>query len=139
MVHKITLMEAYLIETARKAGVSNEEMLSKAEQQDLESLNNLHENFDFTELYPLVGKEGNVFKEILEEGYKIKFLTFPGLVNLLKLKFDKVKDKDFIVEEFSIKELQLTELEIENLKTWISTNWKVEEVGKGLEIKRVRR
>ena len=137
MVHKITLMEAYLIETARKAGVSNEEMLSKAERDDLSSLNKLHKSFDFTELSSLANK-GNIFKAVLEEGYKIKFLTFPGLVNLLKLKFNKIEGEDFIIEEFSIKKLQLTRVEIENLKTLISTNWKVEEREKGLKIKPVQ-
>ncbi len=137
MVHKITLMEAYLIETARKAGVSNEEILSKAERDDLSSLNKLHKSFDFTELSSLANK-GNIFKAVLEEGYKIKFLTFPGLVNLLKLKFNKIEGEDFIIEEFSIKELQLTRVEIENLKTLISTNWKVEEREKGLKIKPVQ-
>lgn len=135
MVHKITLMEAYLIEIARNAGVSNEALLLKAEQQDLESFNHLHESFDFAELYPLASTEGNVFKKVLQDGYKIKFLTFPGLVNLLKLKFNKIKDKDFTVEEFNIKELRLTKAETEDLKTWISVNWMVEEKEKGLEIK----
>ncbi len=130
-------MEAYLIETARKAGVSNEEILSKAERDDLSSLNKLHKSFDFTELSSLANK-GNIFKAVLEEGYKIKFLTFPGLVNLLKLKFNKIEGEDFIIEEFSIKELQLTRVEIENLKTLISTNWKVEEREKGLKIKPVQ-
>ena len=128
-------MEAYLIEIARNAGVSNEALLLKAEQQDLESLNHLHESFDFAELHPLASTEGNVFKKVLQDGYKIKFLTFPGLVNLLKLKFNKIKDKDFTVEEFNIKELRLTKAETEDLKTWLSVNWMVEEKEKGLEIK----
>lgn len=134
MVHKITLMEAYLIETARKAGVSNEEILSKAERDDLSSLNKLHKSFDFTELSSLANK-GNIFKAVLEEGYKIKFLTFPGLVNLLKLKFNKIEGEDFIQNENFISNLQVKDEELMEIKTFLSDNWVIVEQNEGIQIK----
>lgn len=134
MVHKITLMEAYLIETARKAGVSNEEMLLKAERDELSSLNKLHKSFDFTELSSLANK-GNIFKAILEEGYKIKFLTYPGLVNLLKLKFNKIEGEDFIQNENFISNLQVKDEELMEIKTFLSDNWVIVEQNEGIQIK----
>lgn len=134
MVHKITLMEAYLIETARKAGVSNEEMLLKAERDELSSLNKLHKSFDFTELSSLANK-GNIFKAVLEEGYKIKFLTFPGLVNLLKLKFNKIEGEDFIQNENFISNLQVKDEELMEIKTFLSDNWVIVEQNEGIQIK----
>lgn len=134
MVHKITLMEAYLIETARKAGVSNEEILLKAERAELSSLNKLHKSFDFTELSSLANK-GNIFKAVLEEGYKIKFLTFPGLVNLLKLKFNKIEGEDFIQNENFISNLQVKDEELMEIKTFLSDNWVIVEQNEGIQIK----
>lgn len=134
MVHKITLMEAYLIETARKAGVSNEEILLKAERAELSSLNKLHKSFDFTELSSLANK-GNIFKAILEEGYKIKFLTYPGLVNLLKLKFNKIEGEDFIQNENFISNLQVKDEELMEIKTFLSDNWVIVEQNEGIQIK----
>lgn len=134
MVHKITLMESYLIETARKAGVSNEEILLKAERAELSSLNKLHKSFDFTELSSLANK-GNIFKAVLEEGYKIKFLTFPGLVNLLKLKFNKIEGEDFIQNENFISNLQVKDEELMEIKTFLSDNWVIVEQNEGIQIK----
>jgi len=131
LIQKITLMEAYLIETLRSEKISDEEILEKTENRQAESFRHLHEKFDFTNLYLLADR----LESILKNGYQITFVTFPGLVNLIQLKYDKVKDEDFKAEQCTITGLQLAEAETEDLKTWLSPNWRVEKGQEGIAVK----
>src|SRR5699024_7974168 len=82
----------------------------------------VHDTFDFTLLHELADE----IDAILDEGYEVSFLTFKGLYSLLELKFNKEKDVDYDVEEFTISRLQLTEAEITTLKQLVSANWEIE-------------
>src|SRR5690625_5210386 len=83
-LNKITLMEAYLIETIRSHGVSNDYLLTQVEQEDISEWEELNTNFDFNGLITLRNQNPSAFEDIINEGYSIKFLTFNGLQNLLK-------------------------------------------------------
>src|SRR5690625_85261 len=104
-LNKITLMEAYLIETIRSHGVSNDYLLTQVEQEDISEWEELNTNFDFNGLITLRNQNPSAFEDIINEGYSIKFLTFNGLQNLLKLKFNKQSGKDFIIGEKGINHL----------------------------------
>jgi len=134
-LEKVTLMEAYVIETIRHAGFTNKEMMIKIENRQLDDFQKLDESLDFTVLYSLV--ENNWLKSILEDGYTITFLTFPGLINLLKLKYNKHRDKDFDVSDFVISKLQLNKEQMADLETWLSANWKIKKEKEGIGIKPV--
>lgn len=119
-LQKINLMEAYLIETLRSKGITNQEILAKIEQGSVEGWKDLHEHFDFHELLKLNYDD---LKPILTEGYKIKYITFNGMQNLIKLKFGKVKDNDYQLSEKGINNLNLSEEQANTLAQMISPNW----------------
>ena len=107
----------------------------KIENRQLDDFQKLDESLDFTVLYSLA--ENNRLKSILEDGYTITFLTFPGLINLLKLKYNKHRDKDFDVCDFVISKLQLNKEQMADLETWLSANWKIKKEKEGIGIKPV--
>jgi len=128
---QITLMDAYVIEILRSNGVTNEEIIKATEEKQLENFKEINENFDYTSLYPL--KED--LRPILEKGYQVKFLTMPGLMNLLKMKHNKEKEKDYELQETSLINLSLTREEREAIEKWLSPNWIIEELNGRYTIK----
>ena len=86
---KITLMEAYMIETLRSNGISNMELLTQLEQGDSSSWERINPNYNYGELISLYQQDKNAFTSILAEGYQVKFITIRGLQGLLELKFKK--------------------------------------------------
>lgn len=126
-VHKISLMDAYLIETLRKNGISNEEILAKLKTGNVESWQKFHEQFDFNDLLMLANKDIDQFQKILDQGYQVKFITFNGLKNLLRMRFSKVPDRDYELTEKGIKNLHLNQKQLASLKQMLSGNWVLEE------------
>lgn len=122
MTEKITLMEAYLIEHLRQANIADDTIKERVKAKEAASFAYVHDTFDFTLLHELADE----IDAILDEGYEVRFLTFKGLYSLLELKFNKEKDVDYDVEEFTISRLQLTEAEITTLKQLVSANWEIE-------------
>jgi|SRR5690625_2129294 len=123
MVHKITLMEAYLIETLLKKDIPKEVIITTIQNERAEDFQHLHDQFDFTELYQIV----DILEPILEEGYQIKFLTLPGLINMLQLKLKKEENVDYNRDGNVISKLKLDEREKEILQTFLSPNWTMKE------------
>ncbi|MEH7383475.1 hypothetical protein V7138_23660 [Bacillus sp. JJ1533] len=122
-LQKITLMDAYMIETLRSNGISNQEILTQIKQGNVDVWKDLHEHFDFNDLLKFAEEDINSFQSILLDGYKVKYVTFKGLQNLIKLRFGKEKDKDYQLTETSIENLKLNEDQALTLKQMISQNW----------------
>src|SRR5690625_1624789 len=135
MIPKITLMDLYVIETLRKNGLSNQTILEKIRNKEVESFKKYNDRFDFTVLYEL--EDAGVLADALKKGYEVKFLTFTGLVNVLKLKFNREEGVDYETEDFTITNLQLEKDEIEVLKQIVSKNWIVSRNRSGVIIKPV--
>lgn len=127
-VHKISLMDAYLIETLRNNDFSNEEIVSKVKTGNVESLQKFHKQFDFNELLKLANEDFDQFEDILDQGYQVKFVTFNGLKNLLSMRFGKVQDKDYELMEKGIKNLSLNQEQLASVKQMLSGNWVLSEV-----------
>lgn len=123
MVHKISLMEVYVIETLRANGISDETIIQKVKEKKLDEFKQYYNRFDFTLLYEL--EQLGILKDVLENGYEIKFLTFTGLVNVLRLKFNKEENEDYHVENFTVLNLSLSEQETDVLKQMLSNNWRL--------------
>lgn len=123
-LEKISLMEAYLIETLRSNGVSNQELI---EQQNVEDWNQYHESFDFQLLIQLKERDPIAFQKVIEDGYQVKFVTFNGLKNLLKMKFNRVENIDYQSMEKGIYNLRLNDIELKQIKNLLSKNWVVHE------------
>lgn len=132
MLEKITLMELYVIETLRANHITDEKILQKVKDRQVDRFASLNEKFDFTILYAL--EEAGRLERILQEGYQITFLTFTGLVNVLELKFNQQKEIDYDVTDFTITGLQLKEEAEATLRQMLSPNWILEKTEAGLRI-----
>ncbi len=122
-LEKISLMETYIIETLRNDGVTNSELL-ELNEASIKRWSEKYESFDFTLLETLSNNQ-KAFHSIVEDGYTIKFLTLNGLVNVLRLKFAKHPEYDFVTLEQGIGNLQLTEDEKSILMQLLSPNWTI--------------
>ena len=125
---KLSLPTVYKIETVRSKGVSNEELLAKIETGDVSSWSEYNSNFDFNELVELYNNNPEEFKSIVENGYAVKFVTLPGLKNLLKLKYGMLEERDYQPTETGISGLQVDEDQYAAIKQMLSKNWKIEEL-----------
>lgn len=132
-MESITLMEAYAIETLRGNGVDNDTIIKNIKNNDLEDFKKIKENMDFDALVDL-SKEAD-FDSIVKDGYKVKFLTFNGLKNLIKMKFGKFADEDYQVDEFTISGLELEKPQVEELRNVLSNNWLLSEEAGGVTVK----
>ena|SRR5690625_3664048 len=92
-LQSITLMEAYIIENLRKHGISNEELININEEA-IEQWRQLNDRFDYTILKRLAEQSGDQYSLIINEGYRVKFLTLNGLINLVQLKLGKERVVD---------------------------------------------
>lgn len=126
MIHEITLMEAYLIEALKSSDASHSEIISYVRQKEADQMQRVAQsNSDFALLYELEGK----LEDILRDGYKVKFLTFPGLQRLLLLQVEKEADLDYVLNGFTVEGLSLTTEEAEKVETFLSKNWTLIKTG----------
>ena len=133
MVEKISLMDVYLIEHLKNAGISDNEIIKEVQALNADTYQYVNDSFDFTRLHDL----SDQIEKILEEGYQVKFLTFTGLVNLLRIKFKKEETADYDVDEFVVSKLSLTASELMELKQIVSPNWKITQEDEGVIIEPV--
>lgn len=120
-------MEAYLLETLRINGVSNQEILAQMEREDVSPWEELEANFDFNELVKLADQNMEAFKSIVLNGYQVKFVTFKGVQRLIQLKFGKVAEQDYQLTDKGVTGLQLDTSQLSILKQMLSENWVVYE------------
>lgn len=133
-LQSITLMEAYIIENLRKHGISNEELININEEA-IEQWRQLNDRFDYTILKRLAEQSGDQYSLIINEGYRVKFLTLNGLINLVQLKLGKERDVDFVVLEDGIRNLDVNDNEYKEIQKILSPNWKITETSDGLSIR----
>lgn len=126
-VNKISLPTAYMIETLRSNSVSNQELLEQIEKKDVSVWADIHSPFDFNALVTLADEDKDFFRSVIEDGYQVKFVTINGLQRLLELKFGKLPDRDFTLNENGIDHLQMDEEQLLLLKQILSNNWIVSE------------
>lgn len=131
-MESITLMEAYAIETLRSNGISNEEIVKNVKEKNIEDFKAVKENMDFDALIAL--NDSANFESIINDGYKVKFLTFNGLKNLIKMKFGKFAEEDYQLEEFVISGLELSEQQQKDLENMLSANWTMENKAGGVTV-----
>lgn len=134
MVEKISLMDVYLIEHLKNAGISDNEIIKEVQALNADTYQYVNDSFDFTRLHDL----SDQIEKILEEGYQVKFLTFTGLVNLLRIKFKKEETADYDVNEFVVSKLSLTASELMELRQIVSPNWEIRKENEGVRIKPIQ-
>ncbi|GIO21505.1 hypothetical protein [Oceanobacillus sp. J11TS1] len=132
---KISLMEAYMIETLRANGITDEEIIEKVKEENVSSLKQIHDKFDLEQLITLAEKDFTAFEQALKDGYTVKFVTVRGLENLLKLKFQKEAGKDYKKTETGIQSLQADEAVLREVKEILSPNWKIIKDKHGISVR----
>ncbi|NME05326.1 hypothetical protein [Psychrobacillus sp. BL-248-WT-3] len=120
---KLTMMEAVLLESLRSNGVSNQELLDCLDGRSWE------ETFstEYETLLNIYNQDKQQFIELLENGYSVKFITFNGLRNLLKMKFNKLEEQDYKIVDNTFELLELNPQQLSTLRQLLSINWVVEE------------
>ena len=124
--NRITLPAAYMIETLRSNGVSDDTLLTQVEQKDVSAWEELS-TFDFNDLVELYNHDQNTFKSILRDGYTVKFVTIRGLQTLLKLRFDKIPERDYQLTSKGITQLRIEEQQLTIITQMLSKNWIISE------------
>ncbi|MDM8099676.1 MULTISPECIES: hypothetical protein [Oceanobacillus] len=131
---KISLMEAYMIETMRVNGITNEEIIVGVKAKDVSGWKQINEKFDFEQLIALAEKDLAAFEKVIHDGYAVKFVTVGGLERLLSLKFGKEAGKDYQKQQAGVIDLNLDEPALSELKQILSPNWKVEDGAEGISV-----
>ncbi|MDW0116196.1 hypothetical protein QTL97_04570 [Sporosarcina thermotolerans] len=127
-INKVTLMEAYMIETIRSNGISIQELLTQLEQGNKRAWESINPNYNYDDLIVLYNQDKSAFKSILTDGYKVKFITIRGLQALLEMKFKKTAGEDYISTDKGMEHLTVTEKELTMLNQLLSKNWTIEEL-----------
>lgn len=125
-LNTINLMDAFIIETVRSNGVSNEEIIQKTLNKDVDSWREFSKDFKFERLIELAEDE-EAFKSIIEDGYKVSFVTRNGLKNLMRLKF-QITENDYEQVENGYLNLEISEDQLAGIKQFISGNWNIHEI-----------
>lgn len=128
MAEQISLMEAYLVEALKGADFIDEVILEKVRTKTLDEITEGFEaRLDFDLLYGIEEK----LPSILQDGYQVKFLTFPGLQRLLEIKLGKKEKTDYSLDGFTVTNLQLTDEEVQVVQTFLANNWTMKEAAEG--------
>lgn len=135
-MNSITLMDAYAIENLRSYGYTNEEILSRVRAKDIDEFKKVKENLDFTLLIDMEESVG--LDTLLEDGYQVKFLTFNGLKNLIKLKFGHIAEEDYRADGFTLSGIRLDGYQAAELGNALSPNWQMTEEDDGFKIQPVK-
>lgn len=128
---KLTLMEAYMVESLRSKGMSIEEIITLVEQEDADRLKEIEPRFDYSVLVKSAQMDLAAFRSALSDGYEVKFVTFNGLKSLLRIRFGKEEERDYSLMETGVQGLRLTPSELEQFKDMLSSNWRVTSDGSG--------
>ncbi|MDW0116225.1 hypothetical protein QTL97_04715 [Sporosarcina thermotolerans] len=126
-INKVTLMEAYMIETIRSNGISNQELLTQLEKENKSAWESINKNYNYDDLIALYNQDKSAFKSILTDGYKVKFITIRGLQSLLEMKFKKIAEEDYTLTDKGMEQLKVTKTELTTLNQILSKNWTIEE------------
>lgn len=127
-LNKITLPQMYMIESIRKNGVTDQQLLQQVQTGDVSPWREFNENFDFHDLVTWYEKDPDTFKSVILDGYQVKFVTIYGLKNYLKLKFGKQEDQDFQLTEKGITDLHVDDQQLAKIQQMLSKNWTIQEL-----------
>ena len=84
-----------------------------------------NKQFDFEQLAHLAQKDEANFVSMINNGYRIKFLTFPGLQRMLSMKFGLEKDQDYKLVENGVTNVKVSESQLKEIEKVLSLNWKI--------------
>lgn len=127
MTPTISLMDAYMIETLLSKGVEKKELAQAIQNHTVDQFKNVDHSYDYTELNEAVMGKETLYKEAVEEGYAISYLTLYGLKKLLDMKFGFDEDADYTAYERKIEGLVVTPTQLDQLTKLVGKIWTVKE------------
>lgn len=125
MTVRISMWEAYLIETIHSKGMPNSEVLTHVKNGDSEALNSFDDTFDYGDLVEAYKKDSATIEEALLSGYKVKFVTKPGVKRLIGLKFGFEEGVDYQIIDDKFVNLRFNQDQLANFETMLSPNWQI--------------
>lgn len=120
-------MDAFLIETLRTNGVSNQKLLQQVEQGNVSEWESFQPQFDFTNLITLFQQDAHAFQSAVMDGYALKFVTIKGIQRLLKLKYGIMEKKNYQVVDKGLTGIHVKKEQLNELKHMLSQNWTIHE------------
>lgn len=123
----INLMTAFELEHAKKGTPNENELIKKILAKDIELWKELYPRYEFVELSKLADRGEDVLNSIIENGYKVTYITLPGLKRLLEYRFGLIVDEHYTELELGLKDIKITTKQLEQLKIMLSSNWLIEE------------
>ncbi|MBD8499176.1 hypothetical protein [Paenibacillus arenosi] len=122
----ISQSTAILLERARQAGFTTEELLDIVTANDVPRLERAAtEHFTYEDWISYAKKHGEPLEQAIREGYRLTFNTVNGLKWWLRYKYDIVAEEDYEVGDGRFNGLKLSAVQITELKQVIARNWVV--------------
>lgn len=129
----ISMMEAYGIELLKAHALSFEQVSEQLKENEITFP--IDESFDFSVLKSLYDTDFDTFKQAYMDSYSIKFLTINGLRNILRMRFHiPVEQYDTLEEGNGLRNVPASEDIEQQIRTIVSSNWKVERNGQTLTL-----
>lgn len=124
--NSIAINYAIMIERLRSQGVENSQIINALKEGNYEYLNHFGNGMpDWETLGGLYNKDVEAFKNLLENGYQVRFLTKGSLMTLLRLKYGIEVEKDYVDAGEAIEGIQLSPEAIQEVKAFLALNWKL--------------
>lgn len=127
MVARISMWEAYLIETIQNKGMDKTTLLNHLQNAQAAKLNDFDSTFDYGDLLEAYQADEKRISEAIKEDYQVKFITQPGIKRLMHIKFDLEEGKDYQTEEGLFSNIPFTQEQLTTFKTMLSANWLIKE------------
>ncbi|GLC89101.1 hypothetical protein [Lysinibacillus piscis] len=119
----INLMQAYELNKLSTLGYTEEEILKALRKGDVSSWQEKAGEDDFAEIQALFQESEQSFLDAYNGHYRIKYVTLPGLRNLLRLRFGLEEGKNFQVLDTGVQHVTCDEETAQQIQQMLSTNW----------------
>jgi hypothetical protein len=124
---RLTLWNAYLVETLRANGMDNSTLLEALKKKDVQAIHHFDESFNYQELIEAYQANPSTLIDAIENSYTVTYLTINGLRNLLRLKFGFVEGEDYTLSDTQIDNLVVNPQQLEEIITLVGSVWYVQE------------
>ncbi|MRN56899.1 hypothetical protein [Paenibacillus monticola] len=137
---QLPLPLALLFENLRTSGEPDEVVIASIQNKDFSALlDHIAEPaMDITDRAELAEELHIDWSLVVRNGYEFGFLHTNGLKKLLRFRFHRIENRDYVQEGLSLQQLALSGEEIATLQTLIHRQWNVIEKGTVTENGKVR-
>ncbi|AZK47950.1 hypothetical protein [Paenibacillus lentus] len=123
----LSIPVAFLVENALSSGESKEFIIDCLRQGNYAPLleKSKDPDMDFADRLKTAEEMGDDWEEAIRNDYVFKFLHINGLKRLLRFRFGKEVDHDYIQENLTLRQLSIEPDKIETLRLLVSRQWNV--------------